>query len=283
MPIDFSASSDVVGDDCQVMRRVSRVQLRFDKSISGNRPTNGQLSVGPMTGITSCWLVGEANPKEVATDNDEEYLYVLHVSLLRKYGLDIVRDSENGGPGHCKIIGARDLTKTEQRQLLRQVRWVKGYAPESVSNDKIVTVSVPQRVSRSSSRVSRVRCAIVKWARHLFFASIVLGIGGLLVASPVGKQMISDDWFTNWPVIVASISGLLLGGGLAAWIDGFTGRSARLSVSIPVLALGLFYLAVVIFPWSYDEDVKNWLNTYVAAGGAIAGSALGVILAELRK
>lgn len=115
------ADCDVVANDRWVMRRVSRTQLEFDVSIDGQRPISGQLSVGPAPGFASCRLVGEADPEEVATEGNEEYLLVLPVRLLRDCGLDVVRDPENGGPGHCNIVGARSLSRAKLRQLLRQV------------------------------------------------------------------------------------------------------------------------------------------------------------------
>ena len=84
------------------MRRVSSAQLEFDVSIDGVRPISGQLTVGPAPGFASCRLVGEADPEEVAAEGNEEYLFVLSVRLLREYGLDVARDPEHGGPGHCK-------------------------------------------------------------------------------------------------------------------------------------------------------------------------------------
>lgn len=62
---------------------------------------------------------------------------------MRDYGLDIVRDPENGGPGHCNIVGARSLSRAKLRQLLRQVHWVMGYAPERVSDDRVLRVEAP--------------------------------------------------------------------------------------------------------------------------------------------
>ena len=132
-----------VGNDRSIMRRVSRTQLEFDVGIDGERPISGQLSVGPAPGFASCRLVGEADPDEVAAEGNEEYLFVVPVTLLRDYGLDVVRDPENGGPGHCNIVGARGLSRAKLRQLLRQVRWVMDYAPERVSADRIVQVGAP--------------------------------------------------------------------------------------------------------------------------------------------
>lgn len=137
------ADCDIVGSDRWVMRRVSRTQLEFDVSIDGMRPISGQLSVGVAPGCASCRLVGEADPAEVAAEGNEEYLFVMPVSLLRDYGLDVVRDPENGGPGHCNVIGARGLSKAKLRQLLRQAHWVMGYAPERVSADRILPVEPP--------------------------------------------------------------------------------------------------------------------------------------------
>lgn len=137
------AGCDVVGNDRWVMRRVSRTQLEFDVSIGGERPISGQLSVGPAPGFASCRLVGEADPAEVAAEGNEEHLFVAPVSLFRDYGLDVVRDPENGGPGHCNIVGARGLSRAKLRQLLRQVHWALGYAPERVSADRILAVEAP--------------------------------------------------------------------------------------------------------------------------------------------
>ena len=122
------------------MRRVSRTQLEFDVSTGGERPISGQLSVGPWPGYASCRLVGEADPDEVAAEGNEEYLFLISVNLLREYGLDVVRDPEHGGPGHCNIVGARGVSRANLRRLLRQVNWVMGYAPERVAADRIVTV-----------------------------------------------------------------------------------------------------------------------------------------------
>lgn len=77
------ADCDVVEDDRWVMRRVSRTQLEFDVSIDGQRPISGQLSVGPEPGFASCRLVGEADPDKVASEGNEEYLFVAPVRLLR--------------------------------------------------------------------------------------------------------------------------------------------------------------------------------------------------------
>ena len=137
------ADCDVVGNDRWVMRRVSRTQLEFDVSIDGQRPISGQLSVGPVPGFASCRLVGEADPDEVASEGNEEYLYAIPVQLLRDYGLNVVRDPENGGPGHCNIVGARELSRARLRQLLRQVHRVMGYAPERVSADRVISVEAP--------------------------------------------------------------------------------------------------------------------------------------------
>lgn len=134
---------DVVSDDRWVMRRVSRTQLEFDVSITAERPVSGQLSVGPAPGFASCRLVGEADPDEVAAEGNEEYLFLVPVRLLREYGLDVVRDPEHGGPGHCNIVGARGLSRPNLRRLLRQVHWVQGYAPERVSVERVVAVDAP--------------------------------------------------------------------------------------------------------------------------------------------
>lgn len=137
------ADLDIVGNNRWVMRRVSRTQLDFDVSIDGQRPISGQLSVGPAPGFASCRLVGEADPEEVAAEGNEEYLFVLPVQSLRDFGLDVVRDPENGGPGHCNIVGARGLSKARLRQLVRQVYWVAGYEPERVSDDRVIPVEAP--------------------------------------------------------------------------------------------------------------------------------------------
>lgn len=137
------AGCDVVGNDRWVMRRVSRTQLEFDVSIGGERPISGQISVGPEPGFASCRLAGETDPKEVAAEGNEEYLFLISVNLLREYGLDVVRDPEHGGPGHCNIVGARGLSRANLRRLLRQVRWVRGYAPERVANERVITVEAP--------------------------------------------------------------------------------------------------------------------------------------------
>ena len=129
-----------VSEDRWVMRRVSRTQLEFDVSIGGERPISGQLSVGAAPGFASCRLVGEADPREVAAEGNEGYLFAVPVSLLRDYGLDVVRDPENGGPGHCNIVGARGLSRARLRQLLRQVHWVMGYAPERVAAERVIAV-----------------------------------------------------------------------------------------------------------------------------------------------
>lgn len=134
------AGYNVVGDDRLIMRRVSRTQLEFDVNIGGERPISGQISVGPAPGFASCRLVGEADPAEVSAEGNEEYLFVLSVELLREYGLDVVRDPEHGGPGHCNIVGARGLSRANLRRLLRQVHWVQGYEPERVVSDRIIIV-----------------------------------------------------------------------------------------------------------------------------------------------
>ena len=137
------ADNDLVGDDRRVMRRVASAQLEFDASIGGERPISGQLSVGPAPGYASCRLVGEADPAEVWAEGNEEYLYVMPVHLLRECGLDVVRDAEHGGPGHCNIVGARGISRSRLRQLLRQVQWVEDYAPERVSADRVIPVEAP--------------------------------------------------------------------------------------------------------------------------------------------
>ena len=137
------ADLGIVGNERWVMRRVSSTQLEFDVNISGERPISGQLSVGSPPGYASCRLVGEAAPEEVSAEGNEEYLFVLPVQLLRHYGLDVARDPENGGPGHCNIVGARSLSKARLRELLRQVHWVAGYAPERVSAERVMPVEAP--------------------------------------------------------------------------------------------------------------------------------------------
>ena len=76
----------------------------------------------------------------MAAEGNEEYLFVVPVRLLREYGLDVVRDPDHGGPGHCNIVGARGLSRANLRRLLRQVHWVAGYAPEQVFAERVVTV-----------------------------------------------------------------------------------------------------------------------------------------------
>lgn len=137
------ADYGIVGDNRRVMRRVSGAQLEFDIGIDGERPISGQLSVGEPPGYASCRLVDEANPEEVAAEGNEEYLFVVPVLLLRDYGLDVVRDPENGGPGHCNIVGARRISKSKLRRLLREVTWVQGYAPERVLAARVIPIEAP--------------------------------------------------------------------------------------------------------------------------------------------
>ena len=137
------ADYDVVGDNRRVIRRVSRTQLEFDPGIGGERPISGQLSVGSPPGYASCRLVGEADPAEVAAEGNEEFLFVVPVLLLRDYGLDVVRDPENGGPGHCNIVGARRISKSKLRRLLREVTWAMDYAPERVLAARVIPIEAP--------------------------------------------------------------------------------------------------------------------------------------------
>ena len=117
--------------------------------------------------------------------------------------------------------------------------------------------------------------------RSLFIWAIFLGIAGLFIAL-IAKSGIGPAWFTELDLMVAAISGILIGGGLGAWLDGFRNPQERLYVSGSVIALGLLYVVIAAIPPLHDKDFVQWLDIYFAAGGAISGSALSVILARLR-
>jgi len=135
------AKDELLADERLVMRRVAREQVEYDRNINCERPVSSQMSVGKAPGYASCRLVGEADPAEVFAEGDEEYIMVVSVGLLRQYRLDVRRSP--GGPGHCDIIGARDLRRSELRKLFREVCWVAGYAPERVPVDKVLEIAAP--------------------------------------------------------------------------------------------------------------------------------------------
>ena len=118
--------------------------------------------------------------------------------------------------------------------------------------------------------------------RSLFIWAIFLGIAGLLIAL-IAKSGIGPAWFTELDLTIAAISGILIGGGLGAWLDGFRNPRERLSVSVAVMALGLLYVVFAAVPPLQDKVFVQWLDIYFAAGGAISGSALSVMLAHLRR
>ncbi len=117
--------------------------------------------------------------------------------------------------------------------------------------------------------------------KYLILLAIVLGIVGLFV-SLIATSGNGPDGFTDLNVTIASISGIFLGGGLGAWLDGFP-DPPRLSVLLSVLALGLLYLVMATVPQSQYQEIERWLDVYFAAGGALSGAALSVMLAHLRR
>lgn len=118
--------------------------------------------------------------------------------------------------------------------------------------------------------------------RYGFLLAIVLGIVGLLV-SLIATSSKSPDGSHDLSVMIASISGILLGAGLGAWFDGIKNPRERLSVLSAILALGLLYIVIATVPQIQSPEIERWLDVYFAAGAAVAGAALSVVLARLRK
>ena len=99
--------------------------------------------------------------------------------------------------------------------------------------------------------------------KYLILLAIVLGIVGLFV-SLIATSGNGPDGFTDLNVTIASISGIFLGGGLGAWLDGFP-DPPRLSVLLSVLALGLLYLVMATVPQFQYQEIERWLDVYFAA------------------
>ena len=112
----------------------------------------------------------------------------------------------------------------------------------------------------------------------LFFASIVAGSG------------VGPDLFTNLGKLIAALFGILFGAGISVGLGQAKQRKDRLVTAWFALVLGLLYIVIStvsqvripIEQWVGDQ-LGPWLDIYPAAGGAIAGAGLSLILADLRR
>lgn len=123
-----------IAGECWVAVRLYGKHVEPDSgALSGRRAQSGTLLRGDDRGEASCRLVGDADPQEVMGDGPEEHLYLLRVSEIRQHGMDVVRTPDKGGPGHCDIVDTRLVKPPARRRLLNRCLWVKGYAPDGVS------------------------------------------------------------------------------------------------------------------------------------------------------
>ena len=107
-----------------------------------------------------------------------------------------------------------------------------------------------------------------------------LGIVGLFIAS-IASSGIGPDWFNNVDLTIASLSGVLLGGGLSPLLDNMGTRRDRFRVSLVVFMFGIVYFAI---PTIASFELEQWSrNVYLTGGGAAMGAALGVMLSCLRR
>lgn len=101
---------------------------------------------------------------------------------------------------------------------------------------------------------------------------ILLGLSGFSALEILARG-IRPPWFAGWEVMIASISGGLLGVGLGGGLDVGIRRNERLSVSGPLLWLGLLFigiyiaLATEIVPFKAPFDVGLGLGVVFAAAG----------------
>ena len=117
------------------------------------------------------------------------------------------------------------------------------------------------------------------WCFWLFV--LVIGIVGLAVAA-IAASGKGSGWFTNLDVAIASVSGILVGGALGPLLDRFVLKHL-LKASGAVMALGLVYVLIAATQQLHGLEIDPWLDVYFAAGGAISGSALSIMLAHRRS
>ena len=137
--------------------------------------------------------------------------------------------------------------------------------------------------------IKKIQLPKFKWfsnlRRHLIRVAVISGIAGLACAAIVAAlaiNCIGPDWFDVLDVTIASVSGILFGGGLGAWFNAMPISRRRLYIALVFVVIGVVYVAIgMIFSLRDVETV--WLDVYYASGGAMAGAALSVVLDYFRN
>ena len=117
------------------------------------------------------------------------------------------------------------------------------------------------------------------WCFWLFV--LVIGIVGLALAA-IAASGKGPGWFTNLDVAIASVSGVLVGGALGPLLVRFV-LERLLKASGAVMALGLLYIFLAAIERLLGLRIDLLLDVYFAAGSAISGSALSIMLAHRRS
>ena len=126
---------------------------------------------------------------------------------------------------------------------------------------------------------------LIYLCRRLFGAVVVLGLLGLIAAASVTAFTINDigpKWFNGLDVMIASISGIMFGGGLGAWLNVIAHPRHRTCISLVLFIIGLAYVAIGAHLVFQDNEIV-WIDVYYASGGAMAGASLSVILNYIRR
>ena len=118
-----------ISDDDSVYRRISADWIVFSENTQGFRLSTQAFRQGGADGLVSVYLASETSPSAVMSEGRQPYLAEVGVGTIRDLGLGVVRSPATGGPGHCDITGRK--TRGVLNRLIKQTRWVDGYAPPS--------------------------------------------------------------------------------------------------------------------------------------------------------
>ena len=120
--------------------------------------------------------------------------------------------------------------------------------------------------------------------RNLPFWAIVSG-AVLFLASFVAGCDIGPDLFSNLDELFAALFGILFGAGISTALKNADNRRDRITVAVFALVVGLAYLVISTVPQvrnllekGVSDPMEPWLDLYVAAGGAIGGAGLSILL-----
>ena len=116
----------------------------------------------------------------------------------------------------------------------------------------------------------------------IIWAIGLAGFAGLVVALFFTKSS-EPDSSPGWDITIATMSGILLGGGLGAWADGLCRRQGRLPLAVAGLAFGVLYVAVTSPIFVESLRIEDLAVVYPAVGGAIGGAGLSLLLTHYAR